>query len=496
MLISELIAGLPLRLERGDPGVEISDIVEDSRQVRPGSLFIARRGAVADGRRFIPEAARAGAAAVLTSGPSPVPEPLVAIVAPDPALASALLAERLCGSPSARLSLVGVTGTNGKTTTAHLVQQLLNHAGSRCGLIGTVQIDDGATVRPSTLTTPPAIEISRWLRAMIDHGCRACAMEVSSHALDQQRVAGLSYKVGIFTNLTGDHLDYHRTMDAYAAAKSKLFCALSDDAFAVVNADDAAHRTMIDGCRARVMTCSVRDRAADCHAEVTAQDLRGMGVTMSGAWGRFECSLPLLGLHNVSNALQAAAACSCLGVDGESIRVGLEACAAPPGRLEPVTTAADAFAVLVDYAHTDDALRNVLTASRPFLRAGARLRVVFGCGGDRDRSKRPRMAAVAASCADDVIITSDNPRTENPQAIIHEIAAGIPHARRADCELEPDRRRAIVLAIERAQPGDIVIIAGKGHEDYQIVGTTKRPFDDRTVAREALTDLRERMPAS
>ncbi|MEY3143612.1 MAG: hypothetical protein RLY21_2105 [Planctomycetota bacterium] len=496
MKLSTLIAGLDVTAPAGIDPV-IWSLAEDSRKVRQGACFFARIGTKTDGRAFIADAVARGAVAVIAPKGSPAPEGLPATVAwveaADPALAAALIAERFHGSPSRTLELVGVTGTNGKTTIAYLVQQLLTAAGLRTGLVGTVEIDDGAARVPSQLTTPPALELSELFARMVDHGCRAAAMEVSSHSLDQKRVAGLAFRTAIFTNLTGDHLDYHGTMERYADAKATLFSMLDSSGTAIINIDDPWSRVMIDAAQragARVLRVSLVDPTADCVGTVHRMGLDSMDVTFRGPWGLIEMKLPLVGRHNAMNALEATAAAWTRGVDQERLARALSACAAPPGRLQPVAVGGAGFSVLVDYAHSDDALANVLGALRPTVPAGGRLRVVFGCGGDRDRTKRPRMAKVACEGADEVIVTSDNPRTEDPQAIIGEILTGVPGEARARVVVESDRAKAIALAVSTAREGDIILIAGKGHEDYQIIGTEKRNFDDR---REAEAALRMRM---
>jgi UDP-N-acetylmuramoyl-L-alanyl-D-glutamate--2,6-diaminopimelate ligase len=488
MKIAELIGGSPVSLARaaGKEASDISAIVEDSRLATPGCLFIARPGTETDGRRFIGDAVAKGAIAVLTDDPVAVPDQIWALVAVDIPLVAALLAERFYGHPSRRLTVMGITGTNGKTTTAHLIHQLLNRSGMKTGLMGTVRIDDGLSVESASLTTPPAIEISRTLARMVENGCAACVMEASSHALDQSRTAGLQFTGGVFTNVSGDHLDYHHTMDSYIAAKRRLFAALPADGWAVVNMDDPVSARMTEACKCRVITAGLANAASQCRAEIRKLSIASTEVTFTGPWGMLDLNLPLVGHHNVMNALQAAAACGMMGLGGEALARGLLLCTSPPGRLEPVTDGDDGFSVLVDYAHTDAALENVLDALRPVLPEGGRLVVVFGCGGDRDRTKRPRMAAVACRLADEVIITSDNPRTEDPQAIVAEAAAGIPPQCRGRTVLQVDRAEAIELAIARAGAGDVILIAGKGHEDYQIVGRTKHHFDDREVAAAAL----------
>lgn len=486
MRIKDLTEGLPVRPARGSGDLDVAVIVEDSRMASPGCLFIARPGTETDGRRFAADAVANGAVAVVTDDPSCVPASAAALVADYVPIAAALLAERFFGHPSRRLKLVGVTGTNGKTTIVHLVHQILNRVGIKTGLMGTIHTDDGRGLHPSMLTTPPAIEISRTMARMVKNGCQACVMEASSHALEQSRTSGLEFDGGVFSNLSGDHLDYHRTMDDYARAKSRLFAALPASGWAVVNGDDAASDIMIGRCDCPVTITSMIDARAVCYARVRSFSINATQVEMTGPWGRLDIALPLVGEHNVANAIQAAAVCSRLGLDGEALLVGLSECTAPPGRLELVMGGDAPFSVLVDYAHTDAALENVLRALRPVLPEGGRLRVVFGCGGDRDRTKRPRMATVACEWADDVIITSDNPRSEDPQSIVDEAAAGVPAGSNGMVKCCVDRAEAIKLAIERGGDGDIVLIAGKGHENYQIVGAERRHFDDREVAAEAL----------
>jgi len=497
MRLAELCHNLPITLRAGSPDTSIGGLVEDSRRAGAGDLFIARQGTVADGRRFMGEAVAAGAVAVLTDrSVDAAPAGAAHLTCEDVPLCAAMLAERFHGEASGKLALIGITGTNGKTTIAYLAHQLLNRSGIRCGLIGTVQVDHGEGLEKATLTTPPAVEISRLLARMVRRGCQACVMETSSHALDQQRTAGLHFTGGVFTNLSGDHLDYHGTMEAYAQAKVRLFKAIDPTGWAVINIDDPAAEQMIGACAGRIITSSLIDEGATCWARAGALAMDATEAEFAGPWGAFMLRLPLVGRHNVANALQAAAVGHQLGLNGDALLDGLSQCSAPPGRLEPVTGPLDEYIVLVDYAHTDDALDNVLGALRPTVPAGGRLRVVFGCGGDRDVSKRPRMADAAWRWADEVIITSDNPRTEDPQRIIDDIAAGIP-AERIDRTLcLVDREQAIEAAIDRARPGDIILIAGKGHEDYQIIGETRSPFDDRAAAAQALVRCRSRVAAT
>lgn len=491
MDLDALIAGLGAWRRDGGGAVDVRSVCEDSRRVEPGALFVARRGARNDGRAFIGEAVQRGAVAVVTDDEMVrVPDGVALATCRDVAAASARIAERLWGNPTSRLRLVGVTGTNGKTTTAHLVQQILNGAGKRCGLIGTVCVDDGAGVRASDLTTPGACELSRLFATMVERGCEAAVMEVSSHALDQGRVAGLAFDVGVFTNLSGDHLDYHGTAEAYAAAKAKLFSMLPRSGFAVVNAEDPMAGRMVEHCEAAVVRCGIGG-GFPCRAEMASSSVRGSSCVFTGAWGAFACKLSLVGRHNVMNALEACAAAYAVGARMEHLQEAMDRAKAPPGRLEPVAgAAAEEISVFVDYAHTDDALEKALVALRPIVPEGGRLWVVFGCGGDRDRTKRPRMGRVASRLADAVVVTSDNPRTEDPERIVDEIMAGVEEG--AEVHRVVRRDRAIGLAIDSARAGDVVLIAGKGHENYQIVsdgkgGTVKRPFDDREASRRAIS---------
>jgi UDP-N-acetylmuramoyl-L-alanyl-D-glutamate--2,6-diaminopimelate ligase len=494
MRLADLLADLDVS---GDvrPDVEIRGVAEDSRCVRPGDLFIARQGASADGRRFIPDAIDAGAVAVLTDRSDPSISEAAHLISVNVPLVAARIAERFHRDPSRLLALVGVTGTNGKTTVVGLVHQLLMRHQIPCGLIGTVHVDDGSGPVPADLTTPPAIELSGLLRRMVDNGCDACAMEASSHALHQRRTAGLAFDGAVFTNLSGDHMDYHGSMEAYIDAKALLFDAIDDSGWGVINVDDPAAMTMIGRCRGEIITTSLTDPAATGRAVIGALGASATRAQFEGPWGSFEIDLPLVGRHNVANALQAAAVAHRLGLDRTALADGLRTCTAPAGRLQPITTADDPFAVLVDYAHTDDALDNVMRALRPIVPDGGRLCVVFGCGGDRDRTKRPRMAEVACRWSDVAYITSDNPRTENPQSIIDDIVPGVPSERLAQTPRIVDRAEAIRAAIDDARAGDVIVIAGKGHEDYQIVGTTKRHFDDREVAAAALAARRDRAEA-
>jgi len=573
MRLAQLIDGLGLAMVRGDGEAGVPDIADDSRRVTPGSLFIARAGAAGrDGTAFIADALKRGATSlILPENADCVPPEYVNVVraeagvAVDHALASRL-AERFFGNPSAKLRVVGITGTNGKTTVAYLTRHLLAAAGCKCGLIGTIETDDGSgRPRPAELTTPGPIDTARLLAAMVSHGCAAAAMEVSSHALHQGRTAGLRFHAAVFTNLTGDHLDYHGSMDAYADAKARLFAQVPAEGYAIINADDPYAVTMLGAGAARVQWTTLDPKLVAeaeargdeqtalgfAYAKTEALAAHGSRVVLTGTWGSLELDLPLIGRHNVANALQAAAAASCVTDVSRTLRSALRKCPQVPGRLERIsdfglrisdlpkpqirdTRSAAAQTgvpgstsppscvpqseiqnpksqipnVLVDYAHTHDALENVLTALRPL--TPGRLIAVVGCGGDRDATKRPKMARVAADLTDVAWITSDNPRTEDPDAIINDMLNGIGDLRSQTCDLRDqnasrvadrrskinihaDRARAIALAIHDAQTDDTVLIAGKGHEDYQIIadassptGTRKIHFDDREHAAEAL----------
>jgi len=458
---------------KGAPEVEVSGLAYSSRSVSAGTLFFCVPGFKADGHDFAADAVERGAVALVCERPLGLGAPEV--VVDDVRATMGPVAARFHGDPTAELEVVGITGTNGKTTTAFLVRDLLEADGVPTGLLGTVKQVVGGVEEPVVHTTPEAIDLQATFRRMVDGGDAACAMEVSSHALELGRAAGIHFACRVFTNLTQDHLDFHDDMEAYYLAKRRLF---DGPGPAIVNVDDEYGRRLADGIEAPISYAI--DSPADYRARDVRFDVTGARFTADTPDGPLELATRLPGLFNVSNALAALAIARTLGVDADTCRSALAQAGRVPGRLEPIEEG-QRFGVFVDFAHTPDSLDNVLRAARDLTEN--RLHVVFGAGGDRDRAKRPLMGEAAAARADRVIVTSDNPRSEDPEAIIEEVLAGTG----PDVEREPDRRRAIALAVETAGPGDVVVIAGKGHEQGQeFEGGRKEPFDDREVARAAL----------
>jgi len=465
--------GLLARAPEVDP--TITGVTADSRAVQPGMVYVAVRGVTADGHRFVPDAVKRGAAAVVVEQPGAPPGPGVPeLVVTEGRRAAVSLGRAWYGDPGQQLTLIGITGTNGKTTTTALVRHLFNAEG-HAGSIGTLGAFDGAGApvasTAGSLTTPGPIDLQATLAGLVLRGVTHVAMETSSHSLDQGRLDGLRYAAGIFTNLTRDHLDYHATMEAYLAAKLRLDGLLAPDGVQVVNADDPAWAALPGG--RRRLTFGIHC-PAEVRPEGLVQDHAGSRFTLVTPAGREEVQLPLLGEFNVANALAAAAATIALGLPVTTVADRLTRAPQIPGRMERL--AERPAVVLRDYAHTPDALERALQALRPL--TPGRVIVVFGCGGDRDRGKRPVMGRLAATLADLVVITSDNPRTEDPEAILSEIEQGMggtPHERITD------RRQAIARALQAARPGDTVLLAGKGHETYQVIGTEKQPFDEREI---------------
>jgi len=475
MRLDELAAAVEGARIVGDPAVEVADLAYDSRKAGPGTLFFCVRGEKVDGHEFGTAVVEAGAVALVVEEELDVAVPQVLVA--DARAAMAPVAARFQGDPTAELRVVGVTGTNGKTTTAFLVREILEAAGIQTGLLGTVKQVVGGEEESVERTTPEAIDLQATFRRMLERGDRACAMEVSSHAMSLHRADAIHFEVALFTNLTQDHLDFHADMEDYFQAKRKLFEA--GPGTAIVNVDDPYGARLAEEFES--VTFSAEGADADYSARDVGFDAGGAEFAVGGE--RLRTGLP--GHFNVANALGAFAAARALGVGAETAAAGLARAARVPGRFEPIDEG-QGFSVLVDYAHTPDSLENVLRAARRL--TDGRLIAVFGAGGDRDRDKRPKMGRAGAELADLTVVTSDNPRSEDPAAIVAEVAAGAEGA--AELEVEGDRRAAIALALERAAPGDMVVIAGKGHEQGQeFEDGRKIPFDDRDVAREELRKL-------
>jgi UDP-N-acetylmuramoyl-L-alanyl-D-glutamate--2,6-diaminopimelate ligase len=487
-----LIDALPERRVVGTPPLTVSGLTADSRHVEPGDCFVAVPGFKQDARRFVPDAVARGARLIVTEGEPLASLPVAQVLVPSARRALAHLADAYHGHPSGGLTLVGITGTNGKTTTSYLVDALLRARGLTTGIIGTIQYTLGGEARPASQTTPEALEVQGMLADARARGIGGVAMEVSSHALALSRVDGLDFDVAIFTNLTQDHLDFHGTFDEYRTAKRRLFELLAASPkpgrTAVINAEDPAGAAMVAGLDVPVLSYGVRS-AASVRAVEHTSGLDGIQMTVDTPRGRLTLRSTLIGEHNVSNLLGAIGAGLALGLDPDAIGHALAGVGTVPGRFEQVR-AGQPFLVVVDYAHTPDALERVLVTARKI--TPGRLGVVFGCGGDRDRGKRPIMGEIAARLADRAWVTSDNPRSERPEAIVDEVLVGVARVAgaRERSVAEPDRARAIRGALGWAVAGDTVVIAGKGHETYQIVGAETHDFDDRAVASAI---LRERM---
>jgi UDP-N-acetylmuramoyl-L-alanyl-D-glutamate--2,6-diaminopimelate ligase len=507
MTLAELVAGARTlapdaraHVDRAGAGAtSVSAIVFDSRAVTPGAVFVAIRGQRADGLEFAAQATARGAIAVVAepTAPDDLARRVPWLRTTDARLALAELAAILYGHPSERLTLVGVTGTNGKTTITYLLASVFDAADLPCGRIGTVTVKVGpapADEHDASHTTPESSDVQRLLSDMLAHGCKACAMEVSSHALALHRVESLRFAAGVFTNLTRDHLDFHGDMQRYFEAKRRLFTMLPSGAPAVVNVDDP-RGLELSRSQQTVIAYGI-DRPADVRPASIHSSLEGLAFDVETPKGPLAIRSPLIGRPNVYNILAAVATAIGLGVPPPAIERGIAALEHVPGRFQIVSALADDVRVVVDYAHTDDALKNLLETARPLARG--RLVTVFGCGGDRDRSKRPLMGAVAARLSDLVVLTSDNPRSEDPARIIEEIKRGIVPPAEPGAPKRPttplvvflDRREAIAHAIRAARPGDLVLIAGKGHEKYQVIGQRTLPFDDVEVAQAALGQRR------
>lgn len=489
MTFQHLLDGAEVLAQSGNP--EVTSVEYDSRRVKPGCVFVAMRGESSDGNRFIGQAIQAGAVAVVTDSASETPREGVAwAVVSHGRRALARLSENFYKHPAERIAITGITGTNGKSTTAFLIESILAAAGRKSALIGTIEYHVGGQVYPAPHTTPEPLELARLLGEAVGQGASDAVMEVSSHSLAQQRVYGVPFDVAVFTNLTRDHLDYHKTMDDYFAAKRVLFegCGTDPPRAAVTNLDDEYGVKLAGFSRKRSSVALTYGwERGDFHAENVDISPRGTRCDLVTPEEKLAIFSSLIGRVNVYNILAASAAAFARGCSAKAITGGVESLTHVPGRFQRVDCG-QPFTVVVDYAHTDDALRNLTTLAREFVsRAGSKGKVltVFGCGGDRDRTKRPLMGEASGCGSDFVVLTSDNPRSEDPVAIINDALVGLQRTR-ARYSVEPDRRKAIALAIGEALPGDIVLLAGKGHEKLQISRDGSHPFDDVEVAREAL----------
>jgi UDP-N-acetylmuramoyl-L-alanyl-D-glutamate--2,6-diaminopimelate ligase len=478
MNFSELLA-----LVRSENGPHIRT---DSRLIKDGDVFVAVKGTAYDGHDFIDQALVNGARYIVCQKDeqhTAQKDWHESVIVDNTAEAAAILAQAARGNPALKLTNLAITGTNGKTTVAFLVRSIIQKAGYKCGLIGTVMYDTcSGSILEAPLTTPDCLDIAARQKEMVENGAKYMVIEASSHALSQNRLAQINFRAAAFTNLSGDHLDYHKTKEEYLSAKTRLFSALTPEATAVLNRQSPETEFITAHTSANLLWYAI-DEQADLTAHIESMDISGTVFTLEYAGHSSIGRTPLLGLYNVSNCLAAAGLCLAAGFDLDTVTAGLSALKGVPGRLEKID--GGDFSVIIDYAHTDDALKNVLTTLKPLCKG--KLRVVFGCGGDRDRTKRPRMAKVAEELADYVIVTSDNPRTEKREDIINEIVAGFKKQETQTIAIKPDRKKAIEIAIQSAEKDDIVLIAGKGHEDYQIIGTQKFHFSDKDIVFEFLS---------
>ena len=482
MILERIISGCGITAVEGDTSIRISAVCNDSRKVVPGALFVAVRGFASDGHSFIATAVEKGATAIVFDDREAAlaqlescPEKRVTLVHVESSrYALAIAAANFYDNPSHKLTLVGITGTNGKTTTVTLLHRMFTAMGYSCGLLSTIANYVGMKGEEAVNTTSDPLTINSMLAKMVDAGCGYCFMEVSSIGVEQERIAGLKFKVGIFSNLTHDHLDYHKTFAEYLRCKKLFFDKLDPDAYAITNIDDRNGMVMMQNTRAKVVTCSLRS-IADHTCRIIEQSFEGMLLRMDSR----ECWSPLIGQHNAYNLLAIYTAARVLGAEEEEVLVAMSSLRPAPGRLENLRGPKD-ISVIIDYAHTPDALENVLKTLREIAR-DREIICVFGCGGDRDRSKRPEMGKVAQRLADRIIVTSDNSRTENTTDIMADIKAGMDLSGKAKSLFIEDREQAIRTALMIAGQGATVLLAGKGHETYQIIGTEKRHFDEKEI---------------
>jgi UDP-N-acetylmuramoyl-L-alanyl-D-glutamate--2,6-diaminopimelate ligase len=485
VLLRDVLYKVPIRTVAGSTDVEVNDIQVDSRKVKKSSLFIAIKGSATDGHEFIEQAIKNEAAVIICEVlPDSINQDVVYVQVGNSAEAAGIIAHNFFGKPSEKFQLVGVTGTNGKTTIATLLYKLFTRLGHRCGLISTVENHIGEKLLAATHTTPDAVSLNSLLKQMADENCTHVFMEVSSHAIHQHRVAGLGFSGGIFSNITHDHLDYHKTFDEYIRVKKAFFDSLSSQAFAVSNADDKRGTVMLQNTLAKRFFYSLRTMA-DFKGKILENSLTGLVMNVND----IEVHFRLIGEFNAYNLLAVFGAASCLGKEKNEILTNLSVLSGAEGRFDYVVSQREKVMAIVDYAHTPDALLNVLATIKKLKKGFEQVITVVGCGGDRDKTKRPVMAEVAAEHSDKVVMTSDNPRSEDPGAIIKDMEAGIPVAQKRKFISIVDRKEAIKTAIILAKAEDIVLIAGKGHEKYQEIKGVKYHFDDKETVNELFNVL-------
>ena len=494
MILRELLEKVEIKNFNGDDNKEISGISLDSKKVKEGFIFVALQGEKTDGHKYIDSAVENGASALIVEKvPDKNYKDVSLIEVQDSRASLAIVSSNYFRDPTKGLTLVGITGTNGKTTITYLLESIWNIEDKNSGVIGTIDYRYGGNKIQSSMTTPESLDLMEMFREMRDKGVDRVAMEVSSHAIDKERVMGCNFDAAVFTNLTQDHLDYHETMENYLAVKKRLFTDFlrnseKENKFSIINIDDSYAAQIVDDVPGNLVTYSINNDRASVYAESSIITEEGIEAKISTPAGYVNVKSTLFGEHNLSNILAAVATAISLGSPSESIENGLSHISSVPGRLEGIQNE-HGFNVLVDYAHTPDALKNVLRAVRPL--TSGNLILVFGCGGDRDNAKRPLMGKIGRELSDVLIVTSDNPRTEDPEIILDQIEVGVFKDGRNEMPYQriTDRRHAIKKAIQMAKKNDTVLIAGKGHEDYQILGTTKYPFDDREIARESLKEI-------
>ncbi|MBK7292065.1 MAG: UDP-N-acetylmuramoyl-L-alanyl-D-glutamate--2,6-diaminopimelate ligase [Chitinophagaceae bacterium] len=480
MLLSDVLYKVSLKLVDGNTSVEVKDLQIDSRKIKPGSAFVAVKGGVADGHQFIEKAIENGAAVIVCEElPADKKEAVTYVQVENSAIAAALMANNFYGKPSEKVKLVGVTGTNGKTTIATLLYKLFTSLGYKCGLLSTVENQIGETVLPATHTTPDAISLNYLLSQMVEAGCTHVFMETSSHAVHQHRTTGLEYAGGIFSNITHDHLDYHKTFDEYIRVKKSFFDSLSSIAFAISNADDKRGTVMLQNTNAKKYYYSLKT-VAEFKGKILDNNLSGLMMTVN----EVEVHFRLIGEFNAYNLLAVYGAAICLGEDKQEVLTALSMLTGAEGRFDYSVSPKEKLIVIVDYAHTPDALLNVLATIKKLKKGFEQVITVVGCGGDRDRTKRPVMAEAACEHSDRVIFTSDNPRSEDPAQIIKDMEDGLAVSYKRKYISIVDRKEAIKMAISLAKPEDIILIAGKGHEKYQEIKGVRNHFDDKEIVKE------------